>query len=379
MQEEWTRIVRGLVRKPILDVNRYVPGRPISDVIRELGLTSVIKLASNENPLGPSPKAIDAIQNALIQLYLYPDDNAYDLRNAIAKHHNVSEDQIVLGNGGAELIKMMAMTFLNPGDEVLLGTPSFGIYREDIKQMGVPFHEVLLDRDFNYDLEAFCAAMNTKTKLVIICSPNNPTGTIVTRDKFEKFLSIVPKTVLIVIDEAYFDFVDSIDYPNGLSYICQYPNLFVLRTFSKNYGLAGIRVGYGIANSEIVFYMNKVRVLFNVNSLAQVAAIAALQDKEHLEASKMLVLKEKEFLYREFSLIELKYIPTYANFIAVEVPRKFNGDDKALCSALLRHGIIVRPGSDQKMPGYLRITIGTRQMNEKLLEVLTLVCKEKVL
>lgn len=373
VEQERAKTIEGIVRKPILGVNRYVPGKPISEVIRELGLTSVIKLASNENPLGPSPKALHAIQAALSDLNLYPDDTAYELKQAIAGYHGVKETQVVLGNGGAELIKMMGIAFLNPEDKVLLGTPSFGIYREDIKQMGSSPSEIPLAEDYTYDLNEFLKHITSKTKLIIICSPNNPTGAIVTKNRLEQFLSCVPHNVLVVLDEAYFDFVDSSDYHNGISYLPYYPNLFVLRTFSKNYGLAGLRVGYGITSPEVAFYMNKVRVLFNVNSLAQVGAIAALGDCEHLEASVRLIWEEKQFLYKGLKTLGYEFIPTFANFIAVKVPSVFEGDDFAFFSTVLRQGIIIRPGRDQRMPGYVRITIGTRQMNERLLAALKLV------
>jgi histidinol-phosphate aminotransferase len=345
-------------RPEIETLQRYIPGKPIEAVVRELGLLRVIKLASNENPLGPSPLALQAVQKALFEMQLYPDDLAYSLKHALAEHFQIDESYFVVGNGGVEIIRMVAEVFVRPHDEVLVASPSFAIYKEDIKLMGGTLVEIPLDSNFYYDLPQMQKAITPKTRLVILCSPNNPTGTIIFKNNLEAFLENLPKEVLVVLDEAYSDFVEDKNYHNGIDYVKQGYPLIVLRTFSKVYGLAGIRVGYAIAPPSIARWLNQVRVLFNVNALAQVAAIAALKDEAHREKTRTLIWNEKAFLYEELKKLGVRFVPTQSNFFVVEV-----GRDLEVFQALLQRGIIIRPGTNLGMPGWIRVTIGSREEN----------------
>lgn len=361
-----------LVRQAILSLDRYVPGKPVEEVERELGLSEIIKLASNENPLGPSPKAVEAMRMALHSCSLYPDDAGYYLRQALSSILGVSPAQIILGNGGVEIIKMVCQTLINEGDEVILASPSFGIFREDVKQMGGVIQEIPLYPDFSYDLEGMRRAISPKTKMIILCSPNNPTGTIISKRALERFLQSLPPGLLILLDEAYRDFVEDPDYHDGIQYLQQARHLLVLRTFSKVYGLAGIRIGFGVGHEELIHYLTQVRVLFNVNALALTAALAALGDHDHYQASRNLVWTEKKFIYGELQSLGISFVPTEANFLAIQV-----GDDRAIFQELLHQGIIVRPGNGLHFPGYIRVTIGTRDQNERLLQCLTMTMKRR--
>lgn len=346
------------IRPEILSLNRYTPGKPIEEVERELGLDKVVKLASNENPLGPSPKAVEAVTNAVRQMQLYPDDSAYHLRQALAKHLDLPESRLVLGNGAVEIIRQIAEVFVGPGDEVVMAAPSFAIYRQDVREAGGVLVEVPLDSDYEYDLGAMAKKITSKSKMVILCSPNNPTGTIIRKQQLEPFLKEMPKHVFVVMDEAYGDFAESENYPDATRYLKDLP-IIVLRTFSKAYGLAGIRVGYGITGKKFADALNQVRVLFNVNILAQIAAIAALSDQEHYQKTRSLILKERHFLSGRLKELGLRVIPSEANFLAVCM----GGDDREAFRSLLESGVIVRPGSDLGMPGWLRVTIGTHDDN----------------
>lgn len=356
---------RPQVRPEIPLLNRYIPGKPIEEVVRELGIRHVVKLASNENPIGPSPKAVQAVQSALSHLYLYPDDGQFSLKKALSKFHQIDESYFIIGNGAVEIIRMIMEAFLEPGDEVIAAAPSFAIYKQDVRQMGGKLIEIPLDETFHYDLEKMKKEVSLKTKIVILCSPNNPTGTIIRKKELEMFLQNCPPHVLIILDEAYSDFVEENDFPNGIQYVLNKFPIIALRTLSKVYGLAGIRVGYGIVSPETALYLNQVRVLFNVNSLAQTAAAAALTDQEHYQKTRELIWKEKLFLYSEFEKLKIRYISTQSNFILIYV-----GDDLECFQSLLREGVIVRPGSQLSMPGWMRITIGNHEDNLILLEAL---------
>lgn len=353
------------IRPEILQLNRYIPGKPIDEVVRELGLSSVVKLASNENPLGPSPKALEAATRALRSMQLYPDDSAYNLKKALSAHHKIDGEHFIQGNGAVEIIRMIVELFIEPGDEAVLGAPSFAIYRQDVKQMGGKLVEVPLDETFHYDLAAIRKAVTAKTKLIALCSPNNPTGTIIRKPALDAFLRDLPRDIFVVLDEAYGDFAGDPEYHNGIDYVLQGYPVIALRTFSKAYGLAGLRVGYGVASKSVAANLNRLRVLFDVSGPAQAAAVAALSDSEHYEKTRRLIREEKPFLYGELKRLGVRFVPTESNFFVVET-----ADDWEAFQALLRLGVIVRPGSHLGMPGWLRITIGTREENSRLIAAL---------
>lgn len=322
-------------RETILAIKPYVPGKPIEEVQRELGIKDVIKLASNENPLGPSPDAVRAIQEAAERVYLYPDGNCYYLKNALAEKHGVSPENIIVGNGTDEIIKMLAEAYLNPGDEIVVADPTFSEYEFAALVMAGRAVKVPC-RSFRHDLKAMAAAITPRTRLVFICNPNNPTGTIVGQMMLDNFLKEIPPSALVVLDEAYADYVTAEHYPDSLAYV-RYgrPNVIVLRTFSKIYGLAGLRVGYGVAVPEIIKNLNRVREPFNVNLVAQAAAIAALKDEAHYRKSREINIEGKQYLYEQFAAMGLTYVPTETNFIFVDVGQ----DSRGVFQELLKRGL----------------------------------------
>lgn len=346
------------VRSCLHDLKPYEPGKPIDEVKRELGLDEVIKLASNENPLGASEKAKEAVKSVLDQSHIYPDGSCYRLKTALAAKLGVEAKQLIVGNGSDEIIKLLAETFLNDGDQVLAPVPSFSEYWFAAKVMNAEVIGVPLCEDFTYDVDAMINAVGPRTKLIYICNPNNPTGTYMTKSQLEKLLAGIPSDVVVVMDEAYAEFVGQEDYPDGLDYINKH-RLVVLRTFSKVYGLAAYRVGYGIGHPELIGFINRVREPFNVNSFAQEAAIAALADADHVKASVDLVRESKELFYREFEAMGLKYIPTETNFIFVDT----GVDGRQVFDKLMRRGVIVRSGHVFGRTTYIRVTFGTMEEN----------------
>lgn len=362
--EEQQQPARSLpsYRQEILNITPYVPGKPISELEREKGLTDIIKLASNENPLGPSPKAIDAVRQLAAQLHIYPDGNCHYLRRALAEKLAIQGDQLLFGNGSDEIIKMLGLTFLQPGDEVLFCTPTFSEYAFAAHLMGARIKTLPL-KDYAYDLEAMAQALTSKTKLVFICNPNNPTGAIVDKKAVEKFMARVPDTAIVVFDEAYYEYVTANNYPDTLQYVRENRNVIILRTFSKIYGLAGTRIGYGIAPASLVRLVRRVREPFNINAVAQVAAIAALSDEEHIQRSRKVNEAGKKLLYEEFSRLKLPYVPTQTNFIFVDIKR----DSRQVYESLLDKGVIVRTGDIFGCPTWLRVTIGTEEQNRRFL------------
>ncbi|MEW6541269.1 MAG: histidinol-phosphate transaminase [Bacillota bacterium] len=359
-----------LARGNILDLAVYRPGKPIEEVQRELGLTEVVKLASNENAVGASPEVIEVLKNAAYGVHYYPDGSSYRLRQALAEFYGLDPGQVHLGNGSNEIVQQISLAFLDPGDEALMPVPSFPRYQPLARMMNAVPVEVPL-KDDTLDLEAMAARLNSRTKLVYICNPNNPTGTIVGRAELDRFMGVVPRRCLVVLDEAYFEYVDDPRYPDGLAYVAALPNVVVLRTFSKMYGLAGLRVGYAVARPGIVDCLERVREPFNVNSMAQEAAVAALAGQAHVEALRKLNREEKEYLYRELVRMGLPYVPTEANFILFDVGR----DEKAVFQGLLRRGVIIRGGFGY--PTRLRVTIGTRDQNRKFIKALETFLEEE--
>lgn len=361
--------MQDLAREEIFKIKPYVPGKPVEEAERELGITDVIKLASNENPLGPSPRAIEAITAFASKVNAYPDGNCFYLKKALAAGLNCAPEEIVLGNGSDNLLMLLGATFLNPADEIIMGSPSFSEYDFSAKVMGAKTVKVPL-KNFTYDLEGIAAALTDKTKIVFICNPNNPTGTIVTAAEVESFMREIPDNVLVVFDEAYYEYVGDATYPDSLQYVKKNKNVIVLRTFSKIYGLAGLRIGYGVAPKEIISAINRVREPFNVNLLAQKAALAALSDADFLEKSRAVNAAGKEMLYDALRARGLEFVPTEGNFIFINTGL----DSQEVFQKLLRQGVIVRTGDIFGHHKFIRVTVGTSRENKRFIAAL-----EKVL
>lgn len=342
----------------------YPPGKPIEEVERELG-HKAIKLASNENPLGPSPLALEAIRQSLERVSFYPDGGGYSLRQKLAELHQTSMSQVILGAGSTGLIELAAKTCLAPGDEVVISESSFYIYETATLSMGGVLIKVPM-RGLACDLQAMARAVTPRTKIVYLANPNNPTGTLFTADEFEKFLSVVPARTLVVLDEAYCDYVDTPGYSRSLSEVKAGKNILVLRTFSKVHGLAGLRIGYGVGHEELIEVLNRVRSPFNASSLAQAAAFAALDDDEHVARSIESNRREMKLLMRELTTLGVSYTPSAANFLLIDTGRDCE-DDFML---LLQEGVIVRPMKLYGFPTRLRVTVGTHKDNEMFVEAL---------
>ncbi len=354
-----------LIRKNILQIEPYVPGKPVEEVKRELGLSEIIKLASNENSFGPSPKAIEAMKEACEKINVYPDANSFELKSAIARHYQLNPNNIILGNGSDENIKMLAQAFLNPGEEILFGTPSFSAYDFAAKLMAGKGVAVPL-REYTYDLKAMVERVTGKTKLIFICNPNNPTGTTVCRRQVEEMLDKLPPEIIVVFDEAYAEYVYQEDFPPTIDYLREGRNVVILRTFSKIYGLAGIRVGYGLAKTELIEYLERVREPFNTNLVAQKGALAAIEDQEHIAYCRQMNKQGMEYLINSLEELGLKCIPSQANFILANTPV----NSKMLFGELLKLGMIIRPGYVWGLDNYIRVTVGTSEENEKFIAAL---------
>ena len=353
-----------LARKILAGVTPYVPGKPIEEVQRELGLASAMKLASNENPLGPSPKALEAVRRALPSLHRYPDGSCFYLVRKLAQHVGLTPEQLIIGNGSDEIITLAVRAFVEPGEEVVIAHPTFLVYRIAAQLAEAKIRTVPM-KDFRYDLAGMRRAATPRTKLMFIANPDNPTGSYVTRAEVEELLSGLPPGVILFFDEAYAEWVDAPDYPQTLPLIGSRP-VIVARTFSKAYGLAGLRVGYGMASPELIDAMRRVREPFNVNSLAQVAAAAALDDADHLEATRRLLREEKRKLVRALEEMKFRYVPSVTNFIL------FQAGPKAaeLAQRLLKKGIIVRHMQAWDLPEYIRVTVGLPEENDAFIQTL---------
>lgn len=354
------------VSENIKNITPYSPGKPIEELERELGITGSIKLASNENPLGPSPKAVQAIREGLAGLNRYPDGSGHYLCQAIAKKLGVDPSQIILGNGSNEVIELAVRTFVQPGDEVISAAPSFVVYPLVTQATGGVNVSVPL-KDDRHDLDAMADKITPKTRLIFIANPNNPTGTMNTAQEMERFLARVTDHVIVAVDEAYFEYVTRNDYPDSLAALNAGRRMLIMRTFSKIHGLAGIRIGYGITEPGIAALMNKVRQPFNTNSLAQLAARAALNDTKHVALSQKTNEEGKQFLTQSFQRMEIPFIPTEANFIMFETGK----DGAELYQSLLKTGVIVRPMGGNR----LRVTIGLPEENRRFVEELEKILK----
>lgn len=358
-----------MIRPPdyLQGIKPYVPGKPLEELERELGITSSIKLASNENPVGPSPAALKAMQGSLADINRYPDGSGYYLKKALAAKLSVSDDELILGNGSNELLDIAVRTFMKAGDAAVMATPSFVVYAMAVQSVGGKSTQVPL-KNYAHDLSAMADAITPETKIIFIANPNNPTGTINNKTEFDRLMGRVTEDMLVVVDEAYYEYVSDPDYADSMKYLRSAANVLILRTFSKIYGLAGLRLGYGIGKKDILLDMNRLREPFNTNSPAQKAALAALGDDEHVRHSREVNEAGKRYLYKELEDIGIQYVPTHANFIFMPVD-----DAMAINDQLLKKGVIIRPMG----PKAIRVTIGLPEENGRFIEALKAVINQK--
>jgi histidinol-phosphate aminotransferase len=348
----------------VQQLSPYQPGKPIDELAREFDLNpaDIIKLASNENPLGPSDKVQAAISKELKDLSRYPDGNGFELKSILSEKLEVTIKQITLGNGSSDILEFIVKAFINPGDEVVVSQHAFAIYGLVTQMQGGKTIQVPA-KNWGHDLDAMANAITDKTKIVFVTNPNNPTGTYSSKLQVETFLAKVPEHVIVLLDEAYFEYVDKADYTSGIDYLSDYPNLVVTRTFSKAYGLAALRVGYGVSSEQLADIMNRVRPPFNVDSFALAAAVASIKDESYVRQSKELNDQGMSQLEAGFDQLNVNWIPSVGNFICFEIPGRamdvFNG--------LLAKGVIIRPVANYEMPDYLRVSIGTQQENQRFL------------
>ena len=346
-------------------IKPYVPGKPLDELEREYGIRDSIKLASNENPLGPSPLATKAIRKALEKLHRYPDGSGYDLVNKLAGHMDVSPENIVLGNGSDDIIGMLGLVFLQPGDEVILPEPSFLLYGIVVQCTGAVSVYIPL-RSLDIDLGGIRKAITPKTRMIFLCNPNNPTGTIITKDAFDRFLQDIPQGIIIVVDEAYIEFTRDPECLQSIKYANTDSAIITLRTFSKAYGLAGLRVGYGISNPKIAELLNRVRMPFNTSIPAQAGASAALDDEDFLKRTILTVHEGLDFLYNSLSRLHIRYFTTQSNFFLIDVRREAD----EVVEKMLRQGVIVRSMTSYGFSQYIRVSVGTREENIRFVETL---------
>lgn len=349
----------------VQELQPYQPGKPIEELERELGLTNSIKLASNENPLGASQLVQDSLADVLPELARYPDGSAYLLKNRLSEYLGVRTESLTIGNGSNDVLELMARVYLSPDNESIVSQHSFVVYPLVTRAIGAKL-TVISAKNYAQDLDATLAAISSKTRIVFIANPNNPTGTWVREKALVNFLDQVSEDVLIVLDEAYFEYVDEPDYPDGITLLKKYPNLVVTRTFSKAYGLAALRVGYAVSHPDIADLMNRVRQPFNVNSMSLAAAYTALDDQEHVQKSVALNRQGMRFLESACDEMGLGYIPSVGNFLTID----FERDAAPVYDALLHEGVIVRPIGVYEMPNHLRVTIGLPEENERFVQTL---------
>lgn len=354
-----------LANPGVRDLTPYEPGKPIDELERELGISGSIKLASNENPLGAGALAIEAARSALSELSRYPDGAGFRLKAALARKFDLDQSRIVLGAGSSDLLRLAVEAFVCAGDQVVMSQYAFAMYA--IYAQAAQAERVIVPaRDWGHDLDAMAAAVTERTRLLFIANPNNPTGTWVKQTELVRLLKRLPAHVMVVLDEAYAEYIDQADYPNGMALGLEFPNLIVMRTFSKAYGLAALRVGYAIADPAVADLMNRIREPFNVNSIAQAAAEAALADEVHLQRSKAVNQQGLMQLQRAVAQLGLEAIPSVGNFIAIDMGR----EALPIYEALLRKGLIVRPLAGYGMPNHLRVTAATESENSRFIKAL---------
>ena len=357
--------MKKMARRGIEDLVPYPPGKPIEELERELGIQGSIKLASNENPLGPSPLAIEAIRRKLEVLNRYPDGSGFYLKAKLSEKSGLAPDKILLGNGSNEIIELIVRTFLEPEEEVIQAFPTFLVYEKIVKGAGGIMLSVPL-KDFRINLDGMLDAVTTKTKIIFVNNPNNPTGSVLGAREMGLFLEALPKDIIVALDEAYIEFVTDSDCANGLHLLNKHPGVVVLRTFSKLYGLAGLRIGYGFTSARIADYINRVRQPFNANALAQAAATAALDDMEFVEKTLDTVRDGLAYLQEHLDHMGLQYVPTQTNFFLIRVP----GGGKYTYESLLPKGVIVRSMESYGLPDYIRINVGLPEENERFIRAL---------
>ncbi len=357
--------------KHVSDLIPYVPGKPVEELEREFGITGSIKIASNENPLGPSRLALVAVEKSIGDLNRYPDGDCFYLKKKLAAKLGVREGNLIIGNGSNEIIEIIARTYLCENDEAIYGEHAFIVYPIVTQAIGAS-HVVSPMPDLVHNLEDFGSRITGKTRIIYLANPNNPTGTIFSISEFEKFLGSVPEEVIVIVDEAYFEYVDDSEYPDSLSYLSNYKNVVTVRTFSKIYGLAGLRIGYGVGNEELISYVNRVREPFNVNSLAQAAAEAALDDSEHIKNTKSVNNSGLEYLTAEFENLGIKYTPSFTNFILIDL----EDDPIPVYNNLLKEGVIVRPVGGYGLKTHLRVSVGLQSENERFIAALKKIVKK---
>lgn len=356
---------RHLANDYIRNLTPYQPGKPIEELERELGITAAIKLASNENPLGASPKALSAAKNALLNAHIYPDGNCFLLKQALTGFLKVSANQLTIGNGSENILEMIIKAYLSPGDAAVISQYAFLTISLLIKSYGGKMLTVPAI-EYKHDIKKMIAAVDDKTRILFIVNPNNPTGTYTSDDELKLLLESIPSRVLVVIDEAYNEYINQSNYPNTLAMINHYPNLIITRTFSKAYGLAALRLGYAIASPEITDILNRARLPFNVNSIAAMAAHAALLDQAHIQQSVSLNQQGMQQMVHELTTMKVDFIPSLGNFVTIDMKRNAND----IYQKLLLKGVIVRPLSAYEMPTHLRVTIGTPEQNNRFLNAL---------
>jgi histidinol-phosphate aminotransferase len=355
--------LEGVVKPHILSLEPYQPGKPAEELDRELGIEGSIKLASNENPLGPSPRAVEAVRRAAAGVHRYPDGSSYALRRALAQRLGVAPEQLVFGAGADEVLELLAKVLLGPGDEAVFAWPSFAMYPIVVRGMGATPVPVPLTPTLVHDLAALAEAVTERTRLLFVCNPNNPTGTSVGAAEFDRFAAALPPTVVLAVDEAYFDFATRPDFPDSLAWVRRRPGTVVLRTFSKIFGLAGLRIGYGCADPELADYLQRARHPFNVNRLAEVAALAALSDDEHAARTRRLAAEGIAYLSGALRELGIEVWPSDANFVLART-------GPGVHERLLREGLIVRPLHGFGLPEHVRITVGLPEENERLVKAL---------
>ncbi|MCM8765561.1 MAG: histidinol-phosphate transaminase [Candidatus Omnitrophica bacterium] len=363
--------IKLLLRKNIEKVKPYQPGKPISEVKRELGLQRVIKLASNENPLGPSPKAVRAILKSVSELHRYPESNCFYLKRKLAERFNLKEDNFIIGNGSDEIIVLVLRALIDPGDKVMIAEPTFLIYEIQANACGARVIKIPL-RNFRYDLKRMKENLTPEVKVVFIANPDNPTGTYVTEEEVKEFMENIPEKTFVFFDEAYYEFASTLpDYPRSLQFLNK-RNIIITRSFSKAYGLAGLRVGYGMGRADLIAYLERIREPFNVNSLAQAGALSALEDASFLKKTLETTQEGKAYLYKEFEKLGLTYLPSATNFVLVDIGR----DSERIFQQLLREGVIVRGLKPWGLDNFIRVTIGRREENEKFIKALKKVLRK---
>ena len=386
----------SLATSGVQSLHPYQPGKPIEELQREYGVSDVIKLASNENPLGASPRVQSILAAECESIARYPDGNGFNLKQILAKKHNISMDRITLGNGSSDPLEFVVRAFAQPGDEVLFSEHAFAMY-PIVTQAASATAVVSPANGWGHDLDAMAERIGERTRVIFIANPNNPTGTWLNGDDLENFIAKVPESVVVVVDEAYFEYASepalwlqnglqnglqdgaqkgTVEYPDATQWLDRYPNLMVTRTFSKAYGLAGLRVGYSLSHPDLANLLNRIRPPFNVNSMALAAACVSLEDGNHVAKAVALNAQEMGRVATVFEQMSLDYIPSVGNFVCVDVSGSMGRDGMAVYDALLHKGIIVRPVANYGMPNHLRVTLGLPEENEKFLDALRIVLKD---